>query len=133
MPLLGFERAVLLGVKTPPSPPQIRAVPLGLLRPGIKGWGVRVEFLSPARHSCSSLAVEHKKAELALGKVGCQHFLLKFDKQQKISTFLKSLFQTMFLSSHPNWQENLGPADSPEACGERIEKGRLEQGKKDVL
>ena len=45
--------------------------------------------------------------------------MLKFDKQRKISTFLKSLFQTMFLSRHPNLAENPDPADSPETCGER--------------
>lgn len=68
------------------------------------------------------LAIEHERAELALGKVGCQHFLLKFDKQRKISTFLESLFRTMFLSRHPNLAENPDPADSPEACGEGWEE-----------
>lgn len=54
-----------------------------------------------------------------MGKWDVNIFLLKFDKQRKISTFLKSLFQTMFLSRQPNLAENLDPADSPEACGER--------------
>lgn len=65
-----------------------------------------------------------------MGKWDVNSFLLKFDKQWKISTFPKSLFQTMFLSKRPNLAENPDPADRPEACGERrggkigAEKGR---------
>lgn len=130
-PLWESSRAVLLGTERPPTRPR-PLLASGSCGATEKGWGVQ-EGLYPQRDAqLVPLAVEHRRAELALGKVGCRHFLLKFDKQRKISTFLKSPFRTMFLSRHPNLAENPEPAVRPEACGERRGVGRWEPGKEDM-
>lgn len=126
-PLLESSRAAQWGTDRPPTHPW------PLLRRSCgaaeKGWGVQEGLYPQLDTQLVSLAVEHRRAELALGKVGCRHFLLKFDKQRKISTFLKSPFRTMFLSRHPNLAENPEPADRLEALGERRGVGRSEQEK----
>lgn len=72
LPLPEHNGAGPLGMKRPPTHPSppLACVSVG---PGKQGWAVRKGLNPQLDTQLVPLTVEQQRAELALGKVGCQH------------------------------------------------------------
>lgn len=89
------------------------------------GLGFRKGLCPQPDTQLAPLAVEHQRAELALGK----HFCSNLISNGRLAPSSSLYSEQCFFQGSQILAENPDPADSPEACGEWARGGKIGAGK----